>query len=214
MVDRFALLLLLGCVQESRWTVGCRYGPTYSLLPFSHFSQADVRRHALLMLGRTNSDSLVPEPPFPDEIEHFDETGEGGPSDEVGELRVDVCGPVRSAWNKVAAQQFRRAFQKSHPYSCWREEDVEEAFLRHMETIRSHYRKQNGSVPASEVNYKQSRAARRARLKTVRILPFVILRHDAHSLFLSSQEPGSQSATPCQPWVPSLNLLGSWRRGV
>jgi len=122
------------------------------------------------MLGRTNGKVPVPEPPSPKELEYFNETGRRGPSKKIGELRIDVTGPVRSAWNRKAAQRFRRTFQKSRIYTRWPKEDIEEAFLRHVETIRSHYHQQNGSVSSNETDFRRSRAARRSRLKTVRAI--------------------------------------------
>jgi len=122
------------------------------------------------MLGRINGKAPVPEPPSPKELEHFNETGRRGPSKKIGELRIDVVGPVRSAWNRRAAQRFRRAFHKTRIYARWPKEDIEEAFLRHVETIRSHYRQQNGSVSSDETNSRRARAARRSRLKTVRAI--------------------------------------------
>ena len=109
----------------------------------------------------------VPEPPSPDDIEYFDETGKGGPNKRIGELRIDVSGPVRSTWNRKAAQRFRRTFQKTQMYSRWPKEDIEEAFLRHVETIRYQYHLQNGSISTDEADFRRVRAARRSRLKTV-----------------------------------------------
>lgn len=129
------------------------------------------------MLGRTNRMAPVPEPPSPGEIEHFNETGKRGPSKKIGELRIDINGPVRSAWNRKAAQRFRRTFQKTQIYSRWSKGDVEEAFLRHVETIRSHYRQQNGSISTDEADFRRIRAARRSRLKTVRTIDFFIAVH-------------------------------------
>ena len=116
----------------------------------------------LLMLGRTNSEAPVPEPPSRDEIDYFGETGKRGPSREIGKLQIDICGSIRSDWNRKAAQHFRRSFQKSQLYSCWPKEDIEEAFFCHVETIQFHYHQQNGSVSKGEANVRRSRAARRS----------------------------------------------------
>lgn len=123
------------------------------------------------MLGRPNGKAPVPEPPSLDDLEYFNETGKRGPSRNIGELRIDIAGPVRSAWNRTAARRFRKTFRKTQMYHCWPKKDVEEAFLRHVETIRSHYHQQNGSVSVDEVDFRRARAARRSRLKTVRKLP-------------------------------------------
>lgn len=122
------------------------------------------------MLGRRNGKAPVPEPPSPDVIEHFNETGKGGPNKKIGELRVDIRGSVRSAWNRKAARSFRKSFEKTQMYPRWSKKDIEEAFLRHVETIRSHYHQQNGSVSTDEADFRRIRAARRSRLKTVRPL--------------------------------------------
>ena len=124
------------------------------------------------MLGMINRMAPVPEPPTPGEIENFSETGRGGPSKKIGELRIDISGPVRSGWNRKAAQHFREAFEATLLYSHWSKEDIEEAFLRHVETIRSRYRQQNDSMSSDESDFRRSRAARRSRLKTVRSFPF------------------------------------------
>ena len=134
------------------------------------------------MLGRSCGKAPVPEPPSPDELEYFDETGRRGPSKKIGKLRIDIAGPVRSTWNRKAAQRFRRTFQKTGIYSCWPSQDIEEAFLRHIETIRSHYHQQTGSVSTEEAAFRRSRAARRSRLKTVRKISFFVDIH--HSDFL------------------------------
>lgn len=85
----------------------------------------------------------------------------------IGELRVDISGSVRSAWNRKAARRFRKTFEKTQIYPHWSKKDIEEAFLRHVETIRSHYHQQNGTVSTDEANFRRVRAARRSRLKTV-----------------------------------------------
>ena len=130
-----------------------------------------------MMLGRTNGKAPVPEPPSSSDLEYFNETGKRGPSRKVGELWIDIAGPVRSTWNKMAARRFRKTFQKIRMYPCWPKEDIEEAFLRHVETIRSHYRQQNCSVSMDEADFRRARAARRSRLKTVmEIHSFVAIR--------------------------------------
>ena len=146
------------------------------LVPLSHDSQADVRRHALLALGRVDKTVPVPEPPSPGDIEQFNETGEGGPSKNIGELRIDISGPVRSGWNRKAAQRFRETFEATQLYSRWPKGDIEEAFLRHVETIRSHYRQQDSSMSSNESGFRRVRAARRSRLKTVRFSLLITIR--------------------------------------
>jgi hypothetical protein len=174
------------------------------LAPLLHESQADVRRHALLMLGRANGKAPVPEPPSPDDIEYFNETGKRGPSKQFGKLRIDITGPVRSAWNRKAAHRFRKTFQKAQLYSCWPKEDIEEAFLRHVETIRSHYREQNGSIPTDGADSRRARAARRSRLKTVRTVCFFIAIH-----YVTSPQLARTRIAICHA-VPELNAFAKY----
>ena len=119
------------------------------------------------MLGRTNKSSPIPEPPEPRLIEEFNAKRTGGPSKRLGRLRLDLDGPVRSPWNMRAARCFRRNFNKSELYRRWPNDLVEEAFLRHVETIRISYHKQIGRVPASAALERQIQSARRSRMKTV-----------------------------------------------
>ena len=119
------------------------------------------------MLGRTDKSSPIPEPPEPSLIEEFNEKRTGGPSKRLGRLRLDLEGPVRSPWNMRAARCFRKNFNKSELYHRWPNDLVEEAFLRHIETIRINYHKQVGRVPASATLERQIQSARRSRMKTV-----------------------------------------------
>ena len=128
-----------------------------------------MRKHALLMLGRANNSSPIPGPPESRTIEQFNTNKTGGPSEEVGRLRLDLNGPIRSPWNLRAAQCFRETFIRSQLYQQWPSDDVEEAFLRHIETIRINYYKQVGRIPASTALENQIRSARRSRLKTVSV---------------------------------------------
>ena len=119
------------------------------------------------MLGRTDTSPLVPNPPDPQIIEQFNINDTGGPSKRIGRLRLDLEGPVRSPWNVRAARCFRKNFNKSQLYRKWPNKLVEEAFLRHIETIRTHYFQQTGRVPANTAMERQIRSARRSRVKTV-----------------------------------------------
>ena len=129
--------------------------------------KAEVRQHALLMLGRTDTSSPVPGPPDPQIIEQFNVEKIGGPSKRIGGLRLDLQGPVRSPWNVMASRCFRENFNKSQLYRQWPDKLVEEAFLRHIETIRTHYHQQTGRVSADAITERQVRSARRSRVKTV-----------------------------------------------
>jgi hypothetical protein len=129
--------------------------------------KADVRQHALLMLGRANNLSSIPGPPEPHIVEGYNVNKTGGPSKRRGRLKLDLDGPVRSPWNVRAAVCFRKDFNKSGLYRSWPNDLVEEAFLRHIETIRVNYHRQIGRVPASTVSERQIRSARRSRVKTV-----------------------------------------------
>jgi len=129
--------------------------------------QADVRQHSLLMLGRPDKMSPVPDPPSPRTLARFVERERGGPSKRLGQLRLDLDGPVRSPWNRRAARCFRKNFQKSGLYRLWPKRLVEEAFLRHTLTIRSHYCEQMGLAAASDARERRVRCARKNRLKTV-----------------------------------------------
>lgn len=124
-----------------------------------------VREHALVMLGRKDKTAQVPPPPSCDQIKTFLETGKKGPKGKAGKLRLDLEGPIRSSWNKKAAQRFRRDFQKSGLYGPWPKADVEEAFLRHSETIRSHYQHQTGDLTERDLLLRRTRSARRNRLQ-------------------------------------------------
>lgn len=130
-------------------------------------AQRAVREHSLVLLGREDNKSPVPSPPDPVTIQRFYETGEGGPTGRSGELRLDLEGPVRSPWNLRAARCFRRHFRKSGLYPEWTKSDIETAFLRHTETIRSHYWKDKGAITSLELTERSNRAAKRNRLNTV-----------------------------------------------
>lgn len=127
-------------------------------------AKREVRTHALVMLGRKDKTAQVPPPPSRDRINAFYETGKGGPKGEVGKLRLDLEGPIGSLWNKRAARCFRRDFQKSGCYGSWPKADIEEAFLRHTETIRSHYKRQTGGLADDDL-LRRSRSARAGRLQ-------------------------------------------------
>lgn len=124
-----------------------------------------VQKHALVMLGRKDKAAQVPPPPSNGQIKAFAETGQRGPKDEAGELRLDLEGPVRSPWNKEAARCFRRDFHRCGHYGSWPEADIEEAFLRHTETIRTHYQRQAGNLAESDLLSGRIRSARKTRLK-------------------------------------------------
>jgi len=133
--------------------------------------QRGVRKHSLVLLGRENNKSPVPLPPDPVTIREFNETGKGGPKGRPGELRLDLEGPVRSSWNQCAARRFRRHFRRSGLYPEWPKSDIETAFLRHTETIRSHYQKDKGEITTFDLAERSDRAAKRNRLNTVRNNP-------------------------------------------
>jgi hypothetical protein len=124
-----------------------------------------VREHALVMLGRKDKTAPVPSPPSDNRIRTFLESGERGPEGKAGELLLDLKGPIRSPWNKKAARAFRKDFQKSGLHGSWPKEDIEEAFLRHTETIRSHYQRQTGDLTERDLLLRRTRAARRNRLQ-------------------------------------------------
>jgi len=130
-----------------------------------------VRQHALLMLGRTDGSSPVPDPPPPQTIEQFNLKQVHGPSKRLGRLRLDLDGPVRSPWNVAAARRFRKNFNKSQLYRQWPNETIEEAFLRHTETIRAHYHQQIGLVSSSTTLDRKIRSSRKSRLNTVGATP-------------------------------------------
>lgn len=133
----------------------------------SRDGKRQIRKHCLLLLGRENNKSSVPHPPDPETIRRFDETGKGGPKARVGELRLDLEGSARSPWNRCAARRFRKDFLRSGLYPTWPKVDVETAFLRHLETIRSHYMKDRGAITLSDLTERSDRAAKRNRLNTV-----------------------------------------------
>ena len=126
-----------------------------------------MRQHALLMLGRGDRSSPVPHPPDPQVIEQFNLGQNRGPSKHLGQLRLDLGGPVRSPWNIRAAACFRENFNESRLYRVWPNDLIEEAFLRHIETIRTKYHQQIGRVSASTVQGRKVLASRISRLKTV-----------------------------------------------
>ena len=130
-----------------------------------------VRAYSLVMLGRKDKTAQVPPPPSSDRIRVFLETGKGGPKEKPGKLRLDLNGPIRSPWNKMAARCFRRVFQKSGLYGTWPKADVEEAFLRHTETIRSHYQRQTGNFTEHDLLLRQARSARNNRLQKASSAP-------------------------------------------
>ena len=118
-----------------------------------------MRQHALLMLGRSDRSLPVPDPPQPREIEQFALGRSRGPSKRLGRLKLDLDGPVRSPWNVKAARQFRKSFNKSQLYCEWPNETIEEAFLRHTETIRAHYHQQIGRVSPSTISDRRVRSS-------------------------------------------------------
>lgn len=121
-----------------------------------------------MLLGRQNRHSPVPPPPTQAVIRSFNEIGRGGPNGEPGELRLDLEGPIRSPWNKKAARRFRKHFQRSGLYPSWPDAGIEAAFLRHTETIRSHYRQQMGKLTQRDINERSDRVSKRRRVVTVR----------------------------------------------
>lgn len=130
-------------------------------------TKAEVRQHALLMLGRDDISSPVPSPPEPQTIEKFNLNQTRGPRKRLGRLRLDLDGSVRSPWNIRAALCFRKNFNKSQLYGRWSNDLIEEAFLRHTETIRAQYHRQIGRVSASTASDRRVRSSRKSRLKTV-----------------------------------------------
>lgn len=129
--------------------------------------QREVRQHSLVLLGRKNKQSPVPPPPEPEAIQVFSETGRGGPKGQPGQLRLDLEGPIRSPWNKRAARCFRKHFQQCGLYADWPKGDIEVAFLRHTETIRSHYLRDKGTITLEDVVERNDRASRNNRKKNV-----------------------------------------------
>lgn len=160
------------------------------------------------MLGRTNNSSPIPDPPESRVVEEFNMHKTGGPSKRLGRLRLDLDGSVRSPWNVRAARCFRKSFNKSQLYHRWPNDLVEEAFLRHIETIRTNYHKQIGRIPASTTLERQIRSARRSRVKTVRTL------HPHSRLILtqlhSSSATDSTSATLRQTFLDSNHMWTGW----
>ena len=124
-----------------------------------------------MLLGRTDKRSPVPPPPEPERIQTFNETGRGGPKGQPGKLRLDLEGPIRSSWNKRAARCFRKHFQQCGLYADWPKEDIEAAFLRHTETIRSHYQRDKGTITLQDVVERNDRASRNNRVKAVGNIP-------------------------------------------
>lgn len=126
------------------------------------------------MLGRNQKSSPVPDPPEPEVIEEFSLTQTRGPREDTGLLRLDLDGPVRSPWNVRAAHCFRKNFNSSRFYHQWPNDLIEEAFLRHTETIRAQYRQQTGRVSASMTSDRRISSSRKSRLKTVNVISRVL----------------------------------------
>lgn len=129
--------------------------------------QRDVRQHSLALLGRKDRKSKVPAPPDPEAIRRFNQTGKGGPKAEPGLMRLDLDGPVRSPWNRRAAHCFRKHFRKSGLYERWPKQAIEDAFLRHTLTIRSHYLQQKGVVTDHDLAVRRVKGAQKNRLRAV-----------------------------------------------
>lgn len=85
----------------------------------------------------------------------------------MGKLRLDLEGPIRSQWNLKAARRFRKHFQQSGIYPTWPDADIEGTFLRHTETIRSHYQQQTGEISRRGIYERNDKSARRRRVITV-----------------------------------------------
>lgn len=146
--------------------------------------KAEVRQHALLMLGRADRSSPVPDPPPPHIIEQFNLKQARGPSKRLGRLRLDLEGPVRSSWNVKAARCFRKNFNKSQLYRQWPNGVIEEAFLRHTETIRTHYYQQIGRVSPGTTLDRKVRSSRKSRMKTVSATPIVCPTLNSHPNYI------------------------------
>ena len=116
------------------------------------------------MLGRISTSSPVPAPQV---IEEFNVNEIGGPNKLSEQLRLDLEGPVRSPWNVKAPRCFRESFNRSEMYHKWPDNVIAEAFLRHIETIQTHYRQQTGRISMEETMDRRIRSARRSREKTV-----------------------------------------------
>lgn len=149
-----------------------------------------MRQHALLMLGRKDASSPVPDPPPPQIVEQFNLKRGRGPSKRLGRLRLDLDGPVRSPWNFKAARCFRKSFNKSQLYRQWPNEMIEEAFLRHTETIRAHYHQQTGRTSSGTTLDRKIRSSRKSRMKTVGAAPS----HPTHNSYSNCIADSQQTA--------------------
>lgn len=152
-----------------------------------------MRQHSLLLLGRKKRKSKVPAPPDPETIDEFNQTGRGGPTAEPGLLRLDLDGPTKSPWNRCAAHCFRKHFLKSGLYENWPKQAIEDAFIRHTLTIRSHYLRQKGAVTNRDLNTRRVKSARRNRLRAVGPQPSSFV--ESHSLSPSWRAAGKVSVT-------------------
>jgi len=164
-----------------------------------------VRQHSLLLLGRKDRESRVPAPPDPETIKKFNQIGRGGPTAGPGSLRLDLDGPVRSPWNRRAAQCFRRHFRKSGLYEKWPKQAIEDAFLRHTLTIRSHYLQQKGVVTNHDLNARRVKGARKNRLRAVGSRTTGCM--EGHSSSTSWKTTGKSSVTLTKTWRNSRSML-------
>ena len=142
--------------------------PLWRVTWLTFLCKREIREHSLVLLRRENKRSPVPPPPEPETIRIFNETGRGGPKGQPGKFTLDFEGPIRSPWNKRAARCFRKHFRQCGLYADWPKKDIEEAFLRHTETIRSHYRRDRGTITLQEVVERNDKASRNNRVNNVR----------------------------------------------
>jgi hypothetical protein len=102
-------------------------------------AQAEVRLHALELLGQRNSDVPWTNVPSLREVEHFDRTKGDGPSAE--DFRPDLAASLASPWNKRVIQVFAEDFVAKPYFTSKDEALIRKVFKTHLVTLKARYLK-------------------------------------------------------------------------
>ena len=105
----------------------------------------------------------------PEEVADFEKSRSGEHCCSAEEFRVDISKGARNKWNKSAAIVFARAFVESGDYDHEDEQQISEAFLTHLRTLRRKFREQG--LTTVQVRDRQKKANRDQRKVTVSGLP-------------------------------------------
>jgi hypothetical protein len=100
--------------------------------------QRHIRRVAMEIMKRRDNKSNFPPLPAPAEMEHFAQTGVGGPT--ATDFRLDVRGTnQKSAWNKRCAEVFATLYVKRTDSLDNNKKQVAGYFLAHVKQLCNQY---------------------------------------------------------------------------